>query len=86
MAHHVVTGGHPGHPGPDLLDDPRALVPEHHRQPCLEITVLDVHVRVAQPGVGVADQHLAVAGAVQLQFLDLDRLARFVDDRGLCLH
>ena len=32
----------------DLLDDPGALVAEHHRQPRLEVAVRDVHVGVAQ--------------------------------------
>ena len=62
-ADHVVAGLHPGHAGPDLLDDAGALVPEHHRQPGLEVAVRDVHVGVAQPGVGVPDQHLALAAA-----------------------
>src|SRR5579872_7157118 len=33
----VVTGLHPGHTRPHLLDDPRALMAKHHRQACLEV-------------------------------------------------
>ena len=85
-ADHVVAGLDPGDARADLLDDPGALVAEHHRQPGLEVAVRDVHVGVAQPGVGVADQHLAVLRAVEVEFLDLDRLAGLVDDCGLGLH
>ena len=82
----VVTGGDPGDARADLLDDPRALVAEHHRQPRREVTVHDVQVGVAQPRMGVADQHLPRLGAVEVELLDLDRLARLDDDRGLGLH
>ena len=71
----VVAGLDAGHAGPDLLDDPRALVAEHHRQPGLEVAVRDVDVGVAQTRVGVADQHLALLRSVEFQLLDLDRLA-----------
>ena len=64
----------------DLLDDPGALVAEHHRQPGLEVAVRDVHVGVAQAGVRVADQHLALPGPVEVELLDLDRLAGLVHD------
>ena len=71
---------------PDLLDDPRALVAEHHRQPGLEVAVRDVHVGVAQARVGVADQDLALLRLVEVELLDLDPLAGLDDDRCLGLH
>jgi len=83
---HVVTGLHARHARPDLLDDPRALVAEHHRQPRREIAVRDVDVGVAQARVGVADEDLAFPRPVQVQLLDLDALAGLVDDSGLGLH
>src|SRR6185437_6926805 len=84
--HHVVAGLHPGHARPDLLDDPRALVAEHHRQPRRKIAVRDVDVGVAQARVGVADQNLAILRAVQVELFDLDALAGFVYDSRLGLH
>ena len=60
--------------------------PEDHGQPSLEVPVGDVDVGVAQPCVGVADQDLALTGAVQVELLDLDRLAELVDNCGLGLH
>src|SRR5690349_20144203 len=83
---HVVAGLHPGHARPDLLDDPGALVAEHHGQPRREIAFRDVHVGAAQARVGVADQNLAVLRAVQVELFDLDALAGFVYDSGLSLH
>ncbi len=59
-------------PGPDLLDDARALVAQHHRQPSLQVAVSDVHVGVAQTGVRVADEDLTLPGAVEVELLDLD--------------
>ncbi len=82
----MVTGLHPGHARPNLLDDPGALVAEHHRQACLEVPVRDVDVGMAQARVQVADQDLAVLRAVQVELLDLDALARLVDDGCLGLH
>src|SRR6266852_2632133 len=82
----VVTGRHAGHARPDLLDDPRAFVAEHHRQPRLDIPVRDVDVGVAQARVGVADENLTFARAIQVELLDLDALAGLVDDSGLGLH
>src|SRR4029079_18670151 len=85
-ADHVVPGLHPRHARADLLDDPGPLVPEHHRQPGLQVAVGDVHVGVAQSCVGVADQHLAVLRLVELQLLDLDRLAGLVHNGCAGLH
>ena len=68
----VVAGLDPGDARADLLDDARALVAEHHRQPGLEVAVGDVHVGVAQARVGVADQDLALLGPVEVELLDLD--------------
>ena len=82
----MVTRLHPCHTRPYLLDDPGALVSKHHRQACLEVPVCDVDVGVAQARVQVADQDLAVLRAVQVEFLDLDALARLVDNSGLSLH
>jgi hypothetical protein len=82
----VVAGRHPGHAGADLLDDARALVAEHHREPALDVALHHVQVGVAQPGVGVPDQDLALLGAAELELLDLQRLAGLVDDGGDGFH
>src|SRR5260370_20322643 len=82
----VVTGLHPCHARPHLLDDPGALVAKDHRQACLEVPVRDVDVGVAQARVQVADQNLAVLRPVQVELLDLDALTRLVDDGCLGLH
>nr|WP_257909985.1 hypothetical protein [Janibacter limosus] len=73
-------------PGPTSLDDARTLVPEHHRQACLEVAVCDVDVGVAQAGVGVLDQHLTLARFVRGELLDLDALAGLDDDCCPGLH
>jgi hypothetical protein len=82
----VIAGSHAGHARPDLLDDPRTLMAEHHRKPRREIAVSDVNVGVTQARVGVADENLTLPRPVQVKLLDLDALARFVDDSGPCLH
>src|SRR5271169_468952 len=82
----VVTGCHTRHAHADLLDDPRAFVAQHHRQPRREIAVRDVDVGVAQAGVGVADEDLAFPRPIQVELFDLDALAGLVDDSGLGLH
>src|SRR5690242_12492905 len=82
----VVAGLHPGHARPDFLDDPGALVAEHHRQPRREVAVRDVDVGVAQARVGVADEYLAVLRAIQVELFDLDALTGLVDDCSLGLH
>ena len=76
----------PGDAGADVLDDSRALVAEHHRQAGLQVAVCDVHVGVAQPGVGVADQNLAVPWPVEIELDDFDRLAHLVHDCCFGLH
>src|SRR5580704_13005263 len=82
----VVTGLHPCHARPHLLDDPGTLVSEHHRQACLKVPVRDVDVGVAQARVQVANQNLTVLRPVQVELLDLDALSRLVDDGCLGLH
>ena len=59
---------------------------EHHRQPRLQIAVGDVDVGMAQTCVGVADQNLTLPRPVEVELLDLDALARLVDDSGPGLH
>src|SRR3974377_516748 len=75
------TRGTPGPPPPVLLARPAAFVAEHHRHARWEVAVRDVDVGVAQARVQVADQDLAVPRAVQVELLDLDALARLVEDR-----
>src|SRR5690348_11119264 len=82
----VVAGLDPGHARAGLLDDPGALVAEHHGQPRREVAVRDVDVGVAQARMGVADEYLAVLRAIQVELLDLDALTGLVDDCGLGLH
>ena len=82
----VVARLHARDAGADLLDDARALVAEDHRQAGLEVAVGDVHVGVAEPGVGVPDEDLALLRAREVELDDLDRLAGLVDDSSLGLH
>src|SRR5579859_5075236 len=84
--HHVVARRDPGHAGPDILDDARALVAEHHGQPRLKVAAHDVIVGMAQASVRISDQHLALTRTLEVQFLDLQPLAGLVDYGGLCLH
>ena len=75
-----------GDAGPDLLDDPGALVPADDREPRRQVAVGQVQVGVAQPGGDVADEHLARARAVQVEFRDLERGLDVMQYRGLDLH
>ena len=85
-ADHAVTGRDPGHARPDLLDDSRALVPEHHGRPPSHIPGDEMEVGVAQARIGVADEDLSGLRPVEVEFLDLEALARFVEDGGPSLH
>jgi hypothetical protein len=82
----VVADLHARHARTDLLDDPRALVAEDHRQPGLEVAVRDVDIGVAQTRIRVADQDLTLLGSVEVELLDLDGLSELVHDGGLGLH
>jgi len=57
-------------------------VAENHRQPALDVALHHVQVRVAQPGVREADQHLALGRPVELDLLDLQWLADLVEHGG----
>jgi hypothetical protein len=82
----VISRLDPRYPGPYLLDDSRSLVTADDRQPRGDVSGHHVQIRVAQPGVREADQDLALAWTVQVEFLDLDRLPSVDDHGGLCLH
>ncbi len=85
-AHDVIAGLHAGDARADFLDDAGAFVAEHHRQPRLEVAVRDVDVGVTKTGMGVTDEDLTGLRPVEVELLDLDRLARLVDNCGFGLH
>src|SRR6185437_13960089 len=80
-ADHVVARLEPGHPGADLLDHPRALVPADDRVPHRDVTGAQVVVRVTQPGGGEPDQHLALLGRIEVHLDDLPVLAHVPEHR-----
>ena len=82
----MITGLQPGDARPDFLDDSRAFVAAHDREPGHDVTVPEMLVGVAQAGRHVADEHLAGLGRVQVELGDLEVLANPAQDRGLGLH
>ena len=80
---HVVAGRHGGHAGPDLFHDRAALVAEDRGEQSLRVGARQgVGVRVADAGGDDAHQDLAFLRAFDVDFFDLEWLARFVGDRG----
>jgi hypothetical protein len=62
----------------DRLDEPGALVPEHHRPSSVaELAVGQPHIRMAHARGGDAHEHLVVLGRVEVDVLHGDRTARF---------
>ena len=82
----MIAGLQPGDAFADFLDDARALVAAHNREPGHDVTVPEVLVRVAQASRHEADQHLAGLGRVQVELGYLEVLASSAQDRGLGLH
>jgi hypothetical protein len=82
----VVTGAEVGNTGADLLHHPGALVAAHHREGEGDVAGDDVVVGQAQPGGGQLDQHLALAGRVEVDLLHAPLLAQPPENPGLRLH
>ena len=79
----MVARRHGGHAGSDLLHDRAALVAEDRGEQSLRVGARQgVGVRVADTGGDVAHQDLAFLRALDVDFFDLEWLARFVGDRG----
>jgi hypothetical protein len=85
-ADHVVARLEPGHPGPDLLDDARALVAADDRVPDRNVPGLQMLIGVAQAGRHPAHQHFAGLGRVKVEFGDLPVPTQIAKDRCLGLH
>ena len=85
-ADHVIAGLQPGDALADLLDDPGALVPAHHREPRHDVAVPQMLIGMAQARRYITDEHLAGLGGVQVQFGDLKVLAGSAQDRSSGLH
>ena len=74
-------------PATDLAHDARALVAEHRReQPLAVEPVQRVGVGVADAGRLDLDQHLAILGALQVEFDDFQRPFGLECDGGTGLH
>ena len=58
----MVAGLQPGDALADLLDDPGALVPAHHREARHDVAVPQMLVGVAQARGRITDEHLARLG------------------------
>ena len=82
----MVAGLQPGDALADLLDDPGALVPAHHREPRHDVAVPQMLVGMAQARRYITDEHLAGLGGVQVELGDLEVLACIAQDRSLGLH
>src|SRR5215470_5356946 len=85
-ADHVVARLQPGHAGPDLLDDARALVAADDGVTDGDVTGLQVLVGVAQAGRHPAHQHLAGLGGIEVHLGDLEVVAHLAENRCLGLH
>ena len=77
----MVADREPAHALAQLLDHPRALVPEHDRLRRMAAGVL-VQVGVADAGGDQADAHLAGARLLLLELLERGRVAGAAADRG----
>src|SRR4029450_2952542 len=81
--HHVVARHDRRHPRTDLLDNARALVPEHGRRVAGRIGARGrVQIRVAAPARDEPDEHLACLRLRQVDLLDDERLTEPLEDGG----
>ena len=85
-ADHVIARLDLGDAGADLLDDARPLVAADHRIARRQVAIGEVEVGVAQARGGVLDQYLAFLGAVEVEFHDLEWLARVEQYGGFGFH
>ena len=69
-----------------VLDDPGALVPEHHRRRPLPLALHLVEVGAADPDRRHADDDVVRAGLCQIELDDLERLADCPEEPGPRLH
>ena len=71
----------------DALDDARALVPEHARRVAGRVGAGGgVEVGVADAAGDEAHEHLAGLRLLEVELLDDERLAEFLEDGGADLH
>ena len=71
------------YPGPDLLDDSRALVPEHGRHRSRVNASRRVQIGVADTARSHADEELPLPRRIELELLDHERSAVLVEDGRL---
>ena len=76
--HHVVAGLGVGHAGAHLLNDARALVPQHHQHRMLAVAFHIVQVAMTHTAGCQFDQCLMLAGSFQIQLFHCQRLEFFV--------
>ena len=73
-------------PGPTSSTTPAPSCPSTIGQPARDLALQDVQVRVAEPGVRVADEDLALAWPGEVELLDLEGLADLVNHSCGRLH
>ena len=69
-----------------MLDDPGALVPEHHRRRALPLALHLMEIGAADPHRGHADDHVVRAGLGEVELDDLEGLADCPKEPGSSLH
>jgi hypothetical protein len=85
--HDVVARAHQRHAVTDLLDHAGALVPEHARRVAGRVGAGGgVQVGVADAAGDEADEHLAGLRLLQVDVLDDEWLAEFLENGGADLH
>lgn len=83
----MIASTDAAHMGAGFDDDPGPLVTENRRKQALGIvTRKSKVVRVADACGFDLNQNFAVPRAVELDGFDTEWLARFMGDRGACLH
>src|SRR5262249_19725962 len=81
---HMVARLRVGHVLADGFDDACGLVAQHDRKGARVLALHEMQIAVAQPGRHRAHEHLAWAGGVDLDLVDLE-LARALTQNG-CAH